>query len=172
LQLQSAPTTRSKTESQTEEACESKENITAEEIRRGSGAWYRCWLMRDGKEVVVDEKNRKFGVKARKGIPKEIVDEALAQEGKLGMPELLRCKIRYFSEGIALGGKEFVDSWYEKNRDCYSPNREKGGKKIMLSLLLKKLDPGIVGELKTDELDDVQILDIFSDLHTLKEKLP
>jgi len=98
--------------------------------KRGSGAWYRCWLMTDGEEVVVDETNKNYHVKAKVGIPKEKVEDALAQGGLLTTPELLRCKIRYFTEGLAIGSKGFVDEWYGKNRLHFSPNREKGAKPI------------------------------------------
>ncbi|MCK5921993.1 MAG: transposase, partial [Methylococcales bacterium] len=98
--------------------------------KRGSGAWYRCWLMTDGEEVVVDETNRGYHVKPKVGIPKEEVEKALARGGLLTTPELLRCKIRYFTEGIAIGGKGFVNEWYGKYRAHFSPKREKGAKAI------------------------------------------
>ena len=108
-------------------------------VKRGSGGWYRCWLMRDGKEVDVDEKSQQYGVKAKNGIPKEIAEDSLAREGVLTMPEILRTKIRYFTEGIALGGQEFVEEWYEKNRIHYSPAREKGAKQVPLKMILANL---------------------------------
>ena len=100
-------------------------------VKRGSGGWYRCWLMRDGKEVDVDEKSQQYGVKAKTGIPKEIAEDSLAREGVLTMPEILRTKIRYFTEGIALGGQEFVEEWYEKNRSHYSPRGKQGRRKYL-----------------------------------------
>ena len=107
--------------------------------KRGSGAWYRCWLMTDGEEVVVDETNKNYHVKAKVGIPKEKVEEALAQGGLLTTPELLRCKMRYFTEGLAIGSKGFVEKWYGKNRRHFSPNREKGAKPI--PTIRRKSDP-------------------------------
>ena len=80
--------------------------------------------------MVEDETNKNYHVKAKVGIPKEKVEEALAQGGLLTTPELLRCKIRYFTEGLAIGSKGFVDEWYGKNRTQFSPNREKGAKLI------------------------------------------
>lgn len=98
--------------------------------QRGSGSWYRCWLMTDGEEVVVDEGDKYDQVKARVGIPKAKVAKALEKGGLLTSPELLCCKIRYFSEGIALGSKGFVDEWYEKSREHFSPKRKKGAQPI------------------------------------------
>jgi len=40
--------------------------------------------------------------------PKEMSEEDL-EKAKLSVPQLLRCRVRYFTEGIALGGKQFVD---------------------------------------------------------------
>jgi len=48
-------------------------------LQRHLGAWYRCWLMTDGEEVVVDEMNKNYHIKVKVGIPKEKVEEALAQ---------------------------------------------------------------------------------------------
>jgi len=106
--------------------------------KRGSGAWYRCWLMTDGEEVVVDETNKNYHVKAKVGIPKEKMDEALAQGGLLTAPELLRCRIRYFTEGLAIGSKRFVEKWYGKNRGHFNPKREKGAKRIQ-GIIPKKI---------------------------------
>lgn len=43
------------------------------------------------------------------GIDPEISRKVLAEGGKLPLWELLRCRIRYFSDGLALGSPEFID---------------------------------------------------------------
>lgn len=98
--------------------------------QRGSGSWYRCWLMTDGEEVIADKTNNDHHLKAKVGISKETVQNAIAKGGVLTPPELLRCKIRYFTEGIVIGCQGFVDEWYRKNKEHFSPKRKKGAQPI------------------------------------------
>ena len=45
----------------------------------------------------------------RKGIATAEVDKVLESNGKLPLPEILRCRVRYFTDGLAIGGKAFVE---------------------------------------------------------------
>jgi len=126
--------------------------------QRGSGSWYRCWLMTDGEEVEVDKANENHKIKAKVGIAKETVKKALAKGGVLTPPELLRCKIRYFTEGIVIGCKGFVDEWYGKNKEHFSPKREKGAKPI----------PNIAGPSQKGEQKPEQEPQTTASLYTLK----
>ena len=40
-----------------------------------------------------------------------VVDE---QNGQLSLPERLRCRIRYFTDGVILGSRSFVESHFDK----------------------------------------------------------
>ena len=40
----------------------------------------------------------------------------LESGGKLSMPELLRCRVRYFRDGAVLGSSEFVQQQFEAFR--------------------------------------------------------
>ncbi len=69
------------------------------------GAEYRKLLYGEG---------RKRGAKGeRGGFSEEKVEQVMARDGKLGVPELLRCRIRYFTAGAAVGTREFVDGVFE-----------------------------------------------------------
>lgn len=46
------------------------------------------------------------------------------------MGELVRLRLRYFSEGLVLGGKAFVEAVYAANRGRYSPRRKQGARPI------------------------------------------
>ena len=94
----------------------------------GSGAWYRCWLMLDGQQVEKDQAADVNHVKIRKGIPKEIAEKALAREGKLTAGECLLSRLRYFSEGVAIGSKCFIDALFERHRAEFGERRKIGGK--------------------------------------------
>jgi len=46
--------------------------------------------------------------KSRKGISQDKAESELARDGQLSRSELLRCRIKYFSEGLVIGGQGFV----------------------------------------------------------------
>jgi len=52
--------------------------------------------------------------------------EVLKKEGKLSLSEALLLKVRYFSEGIALGPEEFVNEVFEQCRKKYCKVRSQG----------------------------------------------
>jgi hypothetical protein len=54
----------------------------------------------------------------------------LAEKGKLSSAELVRLRVRYFTDGVILGSKEFVESLFNENRDHFSPKRKNGARKI------------------------------------------
>lgn len=94
---------------------------------------YRCWLFGDG--YVVDETSstpEKTPSKRPKklGFSKAEVEAVKASGGKLSRGQLLRCRVRYFSDGVAIGSKDFVDEAFEKNRSHFGPKRKEGAKPI------------------------------------------
>jgi REP element-mobilizing transposase RayT len=63
-------------------------------------------------------------------ISPEQVEDVRLSDGHLTIQELLRCKTRYFSDGMILGSQEFVDEIFEENREFFGPNRKDGARKI------------------------------------------
>jgi len=47
----------------------------------------------------------------------------------LGMAKLLRCRIRYFTDGAVIGSRAFVDEVFQKSRERFGPNRKDGARK-------------------------------------------
>jgi len=88
-----------------------------------SGSWYRCWLMLDGTEVEEDEKTEANHVKIRKGIPKEKAEKALKAQGRLTVGEIVLSRIKYLSEGAAIGSKGFVETIFEQQRENLGTQR-------------------------------------------------
>jgi hypothetical protein len=68
------------------------------------------------------------GKAATAGISKARVDQVLAAGGKLTMGEALHCRVRYFSDGLALGSQEFVDQVFKQHRDQFGPKRKTGAR--------------------------------------------
>ena len=54
------------------------------------------------------------------------VTEILASGGKVSLAELLRCRVRYFSDGAILGSAEFVQEHFERLRHRLGPKRKSG----------------------------------------------
>ena len=54
----------------------------------------------------------------------DTVRKVLADHEKPSLPQLLRCKIRAFSNGLAIGSKSFAASIFAKHRYAFSENRK------------------------------------------------
>ncbi|MEZ0387581.1 MAG: chemotaxis protein CheW, partial [Verrucomicrobium sp.] len=87
---------------------------------------YRVWLFGQGEEV--RDGHGPGNQVLRKGIAHERVEQVRAQEGRLTLSETLRCRIRYFTRGVALGRREFVDGFFEARRDQFGARRTKGAR--------------------------------------------
>ena len=47
-----------------------------------------------------------------------------------GAYELLRCRVRHFTDGAALGGKEFVNRVFEQSRERFGSKRKTGARPL------------------------------------------
>ena len=63
---------------------------------------------------------------------REAVQQVWEDGGELTPFELMRCKIRYFSDGVALGSKEFVEELFTANRAHFSERRHCGARSAAL----------------------------------------
>ena len=93
-------------------------------IKRAKGsltaaALYRTWLFEDGVETP-----------KRAGVKTAARDEVRVRGGKLSRSELLRCRVRYFSDGVAIGSRSFVEEVFEGRRDMFGEKRKEGAKSI------------------------------------------
>ncbi len=76
--------------------------------RRSSGAEaYRCLLYEDGVEQLADAGGGKTVVK-RRDLSVEAAREVIEAGGKLEHYDLVRCRVRWFTEGAALGSEGFL----------------------------------------------------------------
>jgi hypothetical protein len=53
-----------------------------------------------------------------------------AAKERLSTGELVRQHVRQFSEGLAIGGREFVESLFGQNREKFGPRRKDGARRI------------------------------------------
>jgi putative transposase len=92
----------------------------------GAAAAYRCLLHAEGREVK-DAQNEKV---VERGITVESARAVLAAGGKLSAAELVRLRVRYFSDGVVLGSKAFVEGIFDAQRERFSPKRKVGGRRM------------------------------------------
>lgn len=60
----------------------------------------------------------------------DMLREKLGKRIELTDYERLLCKCRYFSDGWVIGGKAFVEAYFQENRDFFGPKRISGSRKV------------------------------------------
>lgn len=90
---------------------------------------YRKLLFCIGEEKeggeTVDGRDRR-----RRGFRVARIEEVLRSGGRLPLAEALRCRVRYFTDGVVLGGKEHVDGFFERRREQFGIRRESGARRM------------------------------------------
>ena len=66
----------------------------------------------------------------RAGFEPEQVHRVLEEGGELPLHELLRCHVRYFNDGVALGSRLFVEEVFAQNRSIFGERRKDGARKM------------------------------------------
>ena len=97
---------------------------------------YRMLLLEEGaektREVVTPQGERVTQV-VRKGIDPDAAEEELEKlsSGRnVALSRMLRWKVRYFTDGAAVGSRAFVDDLFEQCRDRFGPKRQSGARKM------------------------------------------
>jgi len=93
--------------------------------------WYRTMLFSDGEAVFVSRPEQGVEkVQVRQGFKREDVDAVLARGGKLSFGEALRCRVRYLSDGMVFGSRDFVDWVFQESREYFTEKRKTGARTI------------------------------------------
>jgi hypothetical protein len=66
----------------------------------------------------------------RKGISKEAVACEREKDGEIPFGKMLRCRVRYFTDGAVIGSRNFVDEAFASARSRFGPNRKSGARKL------------------------------------------
>ncbi len=66
----------------------------------------------------------------RAGISAAEVEAVWATGGELSLAQLLRCRIRNFTDGLALGSESFIERVFKANRGIFSADRKDGTRKM------------------------------------------
>jgi hypothetical protein len=89
------------------------------------GAFYRELLYLEGVE-----RRNPAGKLLRAGVNTESSGRDRANGGTEGKIKRLAKRVRYFSEGCAVGSREFLEEVYERNRDLLGSRRQSGARKL------------------------------------------
>jgi len=92
-------------------------------------AAYRTSLYTHGEECR-DEAGRLL----RAGFSPEEAHEVIERGGRMPLPDLLRCRVRYFRDGLAFGSRAFVESVFERNRVHFGAKRKTGARRMRFCL--------------------------------------
>ena len=88
-------------------------------------------LFADGEEVFTARPSQGIQkMRVRKGFSRKDVEKVLARGGKLSFGEALRCKMRYLSDGMVFGSRDFVDGVFHGSRSHFSEKRKTGARPI------------------------------------------
>ncbi len=99
-----------------------------------AGAWssvhdaYRTLVYTEGQERGVGE----TGGPTKPGFRAEQVEAVLKADGKLTMPQALHCRVRYFSDGLVLGSRAYVDDIFHRHRQHFSTKRQTGARPMRM----------------------------------------
>jgi REP element-mobilizing transposase RayT len=89
-------------------------------------AGYRVWLFGQGEEV--RDGHGSDSQVLRKGIKREAVEQVCTEEGRLTLAETLRHRVTYFTLGVALGSRGFVDEFFVARREHFDARRKRGAR--------------------------------------------
>ena len=59
-----------------------------------------------------------------------VIRAELARGGKLGLGQVLRLRLRHFTDGVFLGSKEFVNQMFVEHRELFGAKRKDGARPI------------------------------------------
>ena len=64
------------------------------------------------------------------GFTQREIEAVCAAGGKLSLAAVLRCRVRYFTDGVVLGSKQFVDDFFEQRRSEFGKSRSSGARRM------------------------------------------
>jgi hypothetical protein len=101
---------------------------------------YRMLLLEAGEEKapeVVNEEGEQVMEMVRKGMRREGtvcsfhgLEQVVPATGHVSIGRMLRWKVRYFTDGAAIGSRAFVDVLFEQCRERFGPKRKSGARKM------------------------------------------
>jgi putative transposase len=97
---------------------------------------YRMILLEEGEEKlmeVVNAEGQRDVKVVRKGIKKAVAAgemEQLQRGRDVALGKMLRCRVRYFTDGVVIGSRAFVNDAFACARERFGPKRKDGARKM------------------------------------------
>jgi REP element-mobilizing transposase RayT len=114
------------------QGCEADARLWAGKVSKD----YRMLLLEAGEEKLAEVTNaageREVKV-VRKGIKQAVASAELAQleSGRdVALAKMLRCRVRYFTDGAVIGSRTFVNEAFVNARQRFGPKRKDGARKM------------------------------------------
>ncbi len=104
------------------------------EARRGQG---RALAEKPGQAALSEYRKILFLMGAttsrqsQKAMDREAVKKVLEADGTLPLPQVLRQKVRYFTDGMVLGSKDYVNEIFETHRRQFGKRRRSGARPML-----------------------------------------
>ena len=76
---------------------------------------------RDGKEITKT---------LRKGISLQDAENERGMDGEIPLGRMLRCRVRYFTDGAVIGSRGFIDEAFARCRERFGSKRKTGARKL------------------------------------------
>lgn len=99
---------------------------------KGEGTCYYHCMSRiiEGRYVMDHRGRERFRtiMRALEGYSEEKVCNVMAAGGRMAIADVLRCRVRYFSDGLVLGSRVFVENVFARHRDQFGPRRKSGAR--------------------------------------------
>jgi putative transposase len=91
------------------------------------------------------------GSPIRLGFSMDAVEQVVALKGKLPLNEMLRCRVRYFTDGVIFGSRAFVEDAFRRHREHFSAKREEGARTMKGGdwgdlFIARKLRVNVIGD--------------------------
>ena len=87
---------------------------------------YRTLLYVSGEEQGIGENDRAL----RPGFTDEQIQKVLDAHGELPKTVVLRCRVRYFTDGVVFGSRRYVDSVFDRHRGHFGLKRKSGARSM------------------------------------------
>ena len=68
--------------------------------------------------------------KSKGGFTQREIEAVCAAGGKLSLAAVLRCRVRYFTDGVVLGSQGFLDEFFESRRSKFGEARRSGSRRM------------------------------------------
>ncbi len=89
-------------------------------------ARYRQSLYYEG----VRKLNEFTGAVSKPGFARDVTDKVLDEGGELSVAQLLHCRVRYLTDGVIIGGKDFVEKMLNEHARFSALRRKRGARQM------------------------------------------